>query len=521
MRLRKTIHRRFHGLAALAASFGVLFSAPAAFAESSCGYLWEWVEIARFPLQPTNGWAAYSYLIQHNDNESIGYVMEGAFPYGTYTGWDIYGEGGNATALMKAAAMVPEPGSQNPYVPGTPMLAENRDFRLLILPETTDRSTLPASLRLIQNVLETPASADADSFVLAIRLYGALPGYNLGGYGGPDDLDFPKTTAVNLATGNPVDCTSLSLLGDKGRQPDDMPVREEDPDNGNAVHLTDLDKKLFLGGPTLPRVDGDVTLSSLPPGLDGFEFAPVIDPTLIQFTRPPLAPGAGVPSVPPPDSCSGYLGAGVDPDQIALIRVPRVPSFLSNKNVTPETLYEQEDVQFYGVTMYGSNLGLYLPGSPYTNSLGNETFMPDRSGGSTILVWPRRGRLSAKEQNKLFRKAARRGWVLLRGGEENAITTANILVRQKGAAADYSGGFEPTDEVSGVPCFFDDSSGAWSSIDDATYVASPSNMGAAAPQGVYCTSVTDVLKNRCERRLRRYIRSTGGRYRARPTPSQE
>ena len=40
-----------------------------------------------------------------------------------------------------------------------------------------------------------------------------------------------------------------------------------------------------------------------------FTRAVELDPDLIEFTRPPLLPGADVSSIPPPDNCAGYLGA--------------------------------------------------------------------------------------------------------------------------------------------------------------------------------------------------------------------
>ena len=47
----------------------------------------------------------------------------------------------------------------------------------------------------------------------------------------------------------------------------------------------------------------------------------------------------------------------------------------------------------------------------------------------------------------------------MRGGEQNEITTANLLIRQKGAASHYSGRFTPHvepngDREGGVKCFY-------------------------------------------------------------------
>ena len=183
----------------------------------------------------------------------------------------------------------------------------------------------------------------------------------------------------------------------------------------------------------------------------------------------------------------------------------------------------------------GADLGLYLPGTPYTSVIANEEFQPDRSGGSTILVWPRERlrndtELSKRQTEKLIRHAQKKGWVMMRGGVQNKVTTANILIRQKGAAEDYSGRFTPsvndpdgTPKIPGVKCYYGTDPDnplnpdvKWYQLpDDPDLQASPDNMGAAAPQGVVCRSVRAVTENHCERRLRRHIRDSGGRYEVR------
>jgi hypothetical protein len=44
------------------------------------------------------------------------------------------------------------------------------------------------------------------------------------------------------------------------------------------------------------------------------------------------------------------------------------------------------------------------------------------------------------------------------------------------------------------------------------YVATFRNLGNAAPQGVHCLGVEDVLSGSCLQRLQAYIESTGGKY---------
>jgi hypothetical protein len=49
--------------------------------------------------------------------------------------------------------------------------------------------------------------------------------------------------------------------------------------------------------------------------------------------------------------------------------------------------------------------------------------------------------------------------------------------------------------------------------DDPTYyVASFQNLGNAAPQGVHCADVKEVLNGSCLKRLKAYIEEYGGKY---------
>jgi hypothetical protein len=268
-----------------------------------------------------------------------------------------------------------------------------------------------------------------------------------------------------------------------------------------------------------------------------YQCAPIFPDDLIQFSRPPVGPGAA----PADDGCSGYLGAAIDLDapllvsdstssgdpRIGLLRIPQIPTFVSNRRVDSGTLYPQsgerplKEVKFYGLTMYGGDVGFYFRhdsnlNSTYTNSIGNEEFLPDQDGGSTILLWPRK--LGLEKQRLLFDHAEQMGWVVMRSGEETEFTTANLLLREKGADLKYPHSYEKqTDGVSpGVPCFFADHEDVmWADLaeqsDYEMYIASPENMGPAAPMGVYC-SVEETLTGVCKAQLQQYIELAGGQW---------
>ncbi len=185
---------------------------------STCGYLYEWVDTFRFPLQP-DPHAAYTYVVPKITDGSVGFEISGSFPYASWTEWMVYtglADKAQPYSVVKDSAITPDSGSVNPFVPGTPVLSEKRDFRLLVVPDGTDLSTVDASLQDVPeaNVLSSPTKGS--SFVLANRVYNAFPGYNQGGAAGPTDTPFPTVRAVDLATGEGVDCSSLNLVPQAG-----------------------------------------------------------------------------------------------------------------------------------------------------------------------------------------------------------------------------------------------------------------------------------------------------------------
>jgi hypothetical protein len=179
-----------------------------------------------------------------------------------------------------------------------------------------------------------------------------------------------------------------------------------------------------------------------------------------------------VPSVPPPDNCAGYLGAATSTTEVGLIRIPHVAKWFDTSNLTANTLFEQEETTYFSVTQYGSADGTYQPGSPQSGSLGNQELLVDASG-------------------------------------------SNVFVRMKGASPSYQGGYAPTSERAGVPCYFDDNPTAkrWHEVTGDTYVASAKNIGSGAPQGVNC-SVSELVDDSCLQQLKSHIKSTGGSYQA-------
>jgi hypothetical protein len=471
-----------------------------------CGYLYEWTSAWKFPLQP-DPHAAYTYVVPKVTSAPIGYLISGPFPYAAWTSWTIYNAKLEPFSVAEDSAIKPDSGSVNPFVVGTPVLSAKRGFKLLVLPRGTDRSALAESLRDIPASNRIDSSTTGKFFIIANRVYDAFPGYNRGGAAGPTNTPFPQVTAINYKTGNEVDCSQHNLLPSP-EPPTEMPATPDRSPSPAGIELTD--GTAFAVGPQ----GSEHGEQGGKHALDGAQFAPALDANRIEMTRPPLLPGADVSSVPPADSCAGYLGAATSTTKIGLIRMPHVARWFDTAHLTTQSRFAQEQTTFISFTQYGSGVSVYDPGSPNTGSLGNSELEVDSNGGTTIVVWPRS--LTAGQQRQVFDYADRRGWAIVRGGDAGPVTTANLLIRLKGASPSYAGDYSPTSDRPGVPCYFDDHPAAkrWSDVTGSKYVASGENIGSGAPQGVNCT-VAQFLDQSCLASLKTYISQTGGSYTAR------
>jgi hypothetical protein len=485
-----------------------------------CLYAFEWLHTFRFPLQP-DPHASYSYVLpkQPTDGTPLGFLVEGEFPYAVWFSWTIYGAQGKPTSLVSDTAVVPEPGNVNPFIVGAHVLDNRRHYRMLLLPQG---ATAGSSLGDVPNHLTLPGNVATAT--LAYRVYQAFPGHNQGGSSGATRTPFPAVFAVNYKTGEKLSCSAYNAVpASIGRLPADTPniqnlygtdsstAAEEAssfmaPEGGDSMtqEASDLPSTAAIQAPPLP-----IPLK--------FEFAPQIDPALVTFTRPPLAAGADVSSIPPPDNCSGYLGARLNPRRISIIRIPQVPTVFDPLQLNRHTRYPDAQGAYFSLVMYGAAIATYAPGKPFSASLADSELQPDFTGGATLVVWPRD--LPIPEREQLFAYARANGWALVRNGRVGALTTANMLIRLKGASSTYYGAYTALPGVrTGVPCYFNGAPDGtpWTAIETAnnpmTYVASFQNLGNAAPQGVQCTSTADVLNGSCLFRLKDYIRQTGGQY---------
>ena len=483
----------------------------------ACNYYYEWIGKLRFPLQ-ADPHATYTYVAPSDQaaRDGIGFLVRGQFVHAAWTSWLTYSRGAkpysganfvNNPPANTNDPVVADAGSIDPFEPGQPMLGAPRNFTLLFKPKGYPASDVASSLDGTtaadigaSNVKPYPLPREADWWMLANRNYQALPGYNPGG---TRKSTFPVVTAVKLATGKAVNCQKYNQLPAKvQRSPTDPPSRLNYGKVPIRIALKNGSHFDPLGG--------------LGRGARS-QFGPENPRGLVQFARSPLGPGADVATVPPPENCAGYLATRTSTRRISLIRIPHIANFTDTRRVGPSSTFpnpvnrgEPWEAAFISFSIYGSSSGFYLPGDPDTASIGDREFEIDRSGGSTIVIWPRS--FSKRQQRRVFRHARKKGWAIVRGGTAGRQASANVLIRVKAPASDYYGRTE------NLPCFFDkppNKHKPWSELPvqrGSKWVATAKNLGAAAPQGVTCGSIRSLRSGRCLRRLKEHIRATGGRY---------
>lgn len=434
--------------------------------------------------------------------DHLGLVVEADFPYAAWTSWTTYKLTGTfpAVNVLPRSSVVPDSGSVNPYVTGNPVMAPRRHFRILVVPEGTDGGRLPDG-SMIANGLQGIGNRlfrDTDvDWALFERVYAPFPGYDRIGRGGPTATPPPKVTAVDLTTGATLDCAASSTLpaalvrapGQLGQVDNAIPT---------LIAATNLDKFKDVG-------------------LRQF-YPPKPNPKLVQFFRPGFSavPFPEMPSYPSSEQCGNLLGAKLDPNQIAMIRIPKMPTFFDATKVGPNTTYPAPDVEFVSINNYGFDLGLQLPdsGNPFNMSLSQAATKLDSTGGMTLVIFPRRGTASLPSSVALIiAKARANGWNLQQGSIDGPVYPNSEVIRYKGTNPNYSGSFVANDASRGVPCFYDDPANANVPFEDIpeSYAARPDQIGAAAPQGVQC-SLSEYLNDSCLKRLKKHIADTGGTY---------
>jgi hypothetical protein len=150
-----------------------------------------------------DAYAAYwvRFLSASQTAKRLGFKIRGRFAHARYESFVAYvhTDEGTAVEALLDRDMAPDPGSHNPFLPGTARDTAQRWYTLWWIPEG-DRSPAPA-----QNVLTyRPGSASQ----LILRIYAPDDGQDMTG-----GVGLPAVTLHELGTGQPKPCTRDLTLG--------------------------------------------------------------------------------------------------------------------------------------------------------------------------------------------------------------------------------------------------------------------------------------------------------------------
>jgi hypothetical protein len=255
--------------------------------------------------------------------------------------------------------IIPDPGSVNPFVPGTRVMAPNRNFTMYFWP---DSIPVPAGLK---NVVLYPTKPEDPGGVarwsLALRMYHMQPGYSA-------PAETPLITAVSAANpSRPVRCPltragtlASQVVGFYAHRAKYGPIESPpEPPTGDKVYFTRYPAAFFVG-------------------LDGY-------------------PGTL------PYGCAQYLTATVPLNQISVTTMHKVPEFFNNDQVTPASIMKDYPIRYQSLTDSYFTVNGVLYRSLWTNTIDSVY----TSNGEWVVVWlPSEPRLTPAQERAVRAVAA-------------------------------------------------------------------------------------------------------------------
>ena len=260
----------------------------------------------------------------------VAYRVNGKFTHTTtmsFTAYDNLVDIHAANYVINDSQIIPDPGSVNPFVPGTKVEGKPRNYTVWFWPDDTP---VPAGLKNVILYPTKPAApgTGAARWTVAMRQYHPQPGYTQ-----LQGLRQTKITAVSAANpSKPVPCP-LMVAGTFGFQLVSFvhhlkywgPIQAPpEPKTGNKIYFTSAPAAIFLG-------------------LDGY-------------------PG------PLPQSCLQYMVATLPAAKISVVTMHKVPEFFNNDLVTPASIMKDYPIRYQslGVNYFTLNTRLYNSG--WTNT---------------------------------------------------------------------------------------------------------------------------------------------------------
>jgi hypothetical protein len=496
---------------------GVASSTSAA-ASNVCPQVVDWSSVDFYPIQPSFS-AGYQLFAQRNDSSTahVGYVLSGDFPYSNWMAWYVYTLKGVPTAKLADSDIKPDSGSTNPTVNGNPVLASPRAYTIDFMPAATPSSVISSMRSAGKNVMLLPpqkgAANGTPSAAIVGRSYWPFSGYNRSGYQGPTNTPFPELRAYQIASDGTLTNTPVSCAFHTGASNVPAKLAFDVATAQHYISFVHAPKQVTYAAPRdlpdqLVFTGGEI----------GRQKAPRPNPEAVSFYRNPIvaAPYADVESVPgygnPPDACGGYVMADLLNNHIALVRIPKVPTFANYANATSSTLNNSSrvNVQFYSVVLYGATKQVDKPGSPQNSQIGNTEILKDATGGATVVVYP--PNISESQLNQIVALAHKNGWNILHGGTETAFAPDAMVVREKGQNKNWKYALSANPVTPGAPCPQTTNTSLDMTHDPPSAAVTQHNgMGLTAPQGAECT-INEFLNGTCLTRLKNIISSSGGVY---------
>ena len=379
--------------------------------------------------------AAYRIFVFESDG-TVGYRVRGEFPYAAFLSYTIYDK-----ALVHAARLdrdiVPDAGSTNPFQANELVHADDRAYALTILPDGAAAGSMPNPI--FMPPLRRPSQSTIVVFVQ--RIYLPEPGQDR--YGG-----VPAPTIEPFLVSDPA--TPASCPG------------------GDFSDIADQ-----FGNVAIP-----------------FSQSPLPRDGTIEFYRPPVAdiPFADGDAFQDKHDCTGYLMATVYPDRLAVVHLPKVPTFFDNTNIGPTTRFvPPAGVRYLSLGSYGVS----VMGVIENENVAGPDIRKLSDGSATFVAIP----WALPDARLVIEKADELGYnlmplaeygPLIPGQDDGQQINPFLIYRNKVASDGFPG------SIRNVACF----QGTSFRHAPQKYAASPSNMGEYAPTGVEC-SVEDFVSGSC------------------------
>lgn len=413
---------------ALASCSSAVSTIPAAGSPSSCAA--DFAELTpehtRSPVQIDLNAGYYQGRIANVPGYS--YVVHGEFPNSILMTWVIYDEKARIYSAVYDQQVEPDPGSVNPFRAGARVLAHNRSYTLFFHAAGTPVPLgIPAS-----NVLLLPPvpMSGSNRMYVTERSYWSQPGVPR--IGGPPSKQPPEIFAVRAT---------------------EPTLRVACPGTGSGF---------FTASP--------------------FTFPTPIPGRILFFRIPsdliPLADGTqrGSP-------CTGYAAAALDPKEVNLVTIHRVPRFPDNRHYTRSSRWRNDfQVRYVGLEANGASV-LGPSSDVAMNDISTQS-----DGSASFMLISRTAPISARKRAELSAYASAHGWNEMPAAKPGLkLFPLPILIYRNKLPNSHFG-----KSTNAVPCY---TAAPWNQA-PARYASNRKNMGPYYIDGVIC-SVKDVLEDAC------------------------